>query len=422
MSVKSISVRLRKLDSYGKTVLVILPISLILLAILYGLDSTELLSKNWFLDLLPPFALIGSLVSGSTYFATSMTIRQTREKDYSTHKSYFNREYIGTVLGVTVGLVIGIVLSLLNVSLPFTAALCGLANTFFVVTQIGIFGGIGNRLGSCVDKKSMRLSSEVYVISLTALASVIIGSVIFALFAATCLTGGAALPLWFAGILFVSSFTSTMISTADYATKARNYIYANSTTDEVVKKVVLKRKNEYRGSLGGVSIGLCIGIVVLAMLVIAQPYLFVGLMGVITAVTIITTSISILGGLCSRMGRFLDGFKITNNQIKMTPEQSGNKHDEVKSCKAQTHLYLSKRLTEESKVNDLSVQTTGKSMMLNNEESDLFTASSPILPDKILANKHEMNTVLLSTYQVLLFSTIQSKTKELVDSNFKMKI
>lgn len=373
MSIKSICLQYRKLNFYARAVVGVVPISLILLAYLLGFHFSELFVSEWFFDLLPPFAFVGSLLSGSTYFARALEIDQAFEKKKT---RAINREYAGTAAGVVIGLAVGVAL-LLKLSVPFASSLCGLANAVFLVNQIGMFGGVGSRLGSCANHKSPRPVSERYAIGMTALISVAVAAVIFAFSAAalvsvvgvtTFFTSGAALPLWIVGALFVTSFASTMISAVDYTSKAVNHLRSKNTSE---------KKHEYQGSFFGVSAGVCLGVAVIVGLAIAQPHIFLGVLGVAAAVAIIATSVSIIGGLCSRIGRFLDVVKYSKKPIENHPEETPKKNQIKKPSIELTSSFIRKRLNLENQPYIAEIQSNPA--QLPRQQTKLFRSKQELL-------------------------------------------
>ncbi len=299
--------KLKVFDHYRRTALAMLPISFSLILYLILMQGDGFLLPEWFLDLIIVPAFAGNLLSGSTYIGRGLDL---------VPQAPGIKEKIGTWLGIGLGIAVGIAATVLHDSIPFVSSLSGVANAIFTLGQISVFAGFGNRIGSSLDKS--RLPNEQKAIGAASLIGFGAGLALFltssvALVSVVGITSfvtlGAAIPFWLGGILFVTTFSSTLASFADYTTKAFNFVKSKSSPDEKTERRVNERFHEYRGSFCGVGAGFIVGSVIVGALLVTQPHIFVGILGVIAATLVITTSISVIGGLCSRVGRLLDGFK-----------------------------------------------------------------------------------------------------------------
>lgn len=313
----SIWSRLKAFDHYRRAALSSLPIVLALL--MYLIMGEDFLLSEWFLDLIFIPAFAGNLLSGSTYIARAIDLAPQRGG---------LKEKIGTWLGIFIGIAIGITLTLLHDSIPFFSSLSGIANVVLTLGQISVFAGFGNRIGSTLDKS--RLPNEQKAIGAASVIGIVLGLALFltssvglvSIMGITSFaTMGAAVPFWLSGILFVSTFSSSLASFADYSAKAVNFIKSKISQDETTNRRVNERFHEYRGSFSGVSAGLIIGSLIVVGLLVTQPQVFIGAFGLIAAALIITTSMSVLGGLCSRVGRLIDGFKHKNERHEENVER-----------------------------------------------------------------------------------------------------
>jgi hypothetical protein len=184
---------------------------------------------------------------------------------------------------------------------------------------------LGNRIGQCTDK-SQRPSNEKKAIGVAAVLGVIASIVLFATMASTVVavvgvtsffSGGAALPLWLCGAAFICSFSSMSASCGDYASKGFNFLKPGN---EVTKKVVREKPHEYRGA----GVGLIAGLIVAGIILAAQPQILVGVVGVIAAVMVVVACVSIIGGLCSRVGRLIDTYQKSKKAQQELQRQLSN--------------------------------------------------------------------------------------------------
>jgi hypothetical protein len=331
---------LKLFDNYRWATLLALGISLPFL--LFLVATGNLFETDWFFDLLTIFNFVNTPVSSSGYMATivkGFVIKPVPAQNNSTNlitknntsvePTLFNHRGVpasrplpknekrGTLIGAVVGIAASIALIVLHETIPFFKTLSFFADCLFTVSTIGSFAGLGNRLGSCCDKQGSRLPNEKHAMKYAAAAGLIFGvllvcfkavAVIAVASATTIATGGAALPLWIAGAVAVASCTSTAASMADYTSKAVNFFSYkphNSLKSELDTQVE-NRYHEYRGAAVGVGLGLIIGITIAALLI---PHVFIGALAIAAAATAVVACVSVIGSLCSRVGRLIDGFK-----------------------------------------------------------------------------------------------------------------
>lgn len=309
--IKSIWLTFTRLDYYRKAILLSLPIAGFLLIYLLISNPASLLLTEKFLDLITIPAFVGNIISGSSYVARSIDAYFSQAKRAVAGKW----EKYGTMIGIGLGLAAGVALSVLHFTMPFATTLFGFANVIFTVTQISCFSGLGNRVGNCVDGTS-RPKFENNVIAGTGLLGTIAAVLLVVCSAAAYIsiagvtsffTGGALIPLWVSGFIFIGTFVGAWMSAADYLAKAINFVRTILDFSQTDKETILTKFHEYRGASIGVMLGIGIGTIAVAVLLITQPHLLAGIAGAVAAVMIITTSISVVGGLFSRIGRLIDG-------------------------------------------------------------------------------------------------------------------
>lgn len=303
--------RFKRYDNYRKAVVVALPFSAGLLLYLFSIGAEELFLSEWFI----------SVISIPNFFAfqfgTAAYIGGLLD-NYNNNKR--KQEVRGTLLGLILGLTLGIWLATIHFAVPFASTLLLGANILFLFRQMNIFAGLGNRIGRMMDKDS-RPEIEKKIVGSSIAMSFMLGVILVATASAgaiglagvtTFIMAGSAIPIWLASALFVITLTSGIGSTADYIAKAVNFLKTQHNRDSKDKndiknnKFVNDRYHEYRGSLMGVSTGLIAGGITLSMLMITQPYLFVGPVGAVMGLLILTTAASLFGSTFSRMARLWD--------------------------------------------------------------------------------------------------------------------
>jgi hypothetical protein len=298
--------RPKKLDYYTKAKLGILPISFSLFLYLMITDPEEVLFSDWFIDIVIVPNFFGSQMSGASYGGRAVDAVESRDKAKL-------GERIGTLVGVGCGLIIAALVWALKVAVPYTKILDAGAYILRGLGFVGAFGGLGNRLGQNFDEGGRPLR-EKRAMGLTAILGWALGATLFAVGAAgavtllgvsTFLTGGLTIPI-LAGIVFATTFSNTCASCVDYASKAYTYVDAERTTDPVIKNTVKTRVNEYRMAFAGVGAGVLIGAFVIGAVMIAQPYLLVGAVGLLAAAMIMVSCVAVMGAIFSRFGRIKD--------------------------------------------------------------------------------------------------------------------
>lgn len=355
---KAIWEKIKKFDWYRMALLLGIPISTAILAYLLGSGSGDLLLADPVLDIITIPAFIGSFLSGTTYIARLLDAYfPNRQNNQATQKKIATpqattkppkrrigpRERRGTVIGLIAGLIVVGVTIGCQVSVPFLAPLSGFAYVLFSIGVISTFAGLGNRLGNSLDDKSTRQWNERIAIGIAAILGLTAGITIAALSISTAVsvvgvttfvTGGAALPVGIAGIVFTLAMAGTTVAFADYSMKAINFVKytwltrsgANQVSNYAnlkFQKTIGQRYHEYRGSLVGVSAGLVVGGVIITALLLTQPYLFAGAaIAGVAGVLITMTTTAILGGLSSRIGRLVDGFEAKKNVTEKSFEKT----------------------------------------------------------------------------------------------------
>lgn len=273
------------------------------------------------------------------------------------------KEIIFTLVGVLFGIGIALTIALTGGIVPLAVILpFGFAVALFAFNCVNIFGGLANRLGSSLgvftqwvknrfrsdDEKNKkqkeqcvlngkpplppRLAGERAAILLAIVAGVIITVALIASFAAGGV-GVAGITAFFIGaskfaclnaLLFGLSFTGLLASAVDYFARAACYLRHLVSKNYEVEYMQQKR-HEYRGAFIGVILGASIGVVTIATLAILASSLFVGPGGAFALIMIFIAASSIFGGLGSRFGRLLDGFR--NTQANLSKNQTPDTAD-----------------------------------------------------------------------------------------------
>lgn len=292
-----------------------------LFAILIVTGKHSFILTQWYHFLIPIPAFFGGQLSGCSYIG--------RTGDLISEKGHRTFEKWGTFLGAALGLAIGVGLVVSKTALNTLtggitdAAIVILNAAASVIGSIGSFGSLGYRAGSAIlkpdnnfvktffakifnkDKKGIILgaimglgTSLALWFSGNAALTVVIGVTSF-------FTGGAAVPFWIAGGIFVLSYTGTNIASFDHFSRSFTFIKATLFNDESASKEVEGRFHEYRGSTLGVTVGLILATAIITTVLITQPYI-TAMIGAI-AVTIVCTNA--LGGLFARLAVYMDHYK-----------------------------------------------------------------------------------------------------------------
>lgn len=309
--------KINGLSFYVKALLLGIPISSGLLAYLLSQGAADLVFSDWFITLISVPTFFANQLASAAYAGTIVDMfHQFKEKPTR------HRELAGTLLGVSAGIAVGIGLSCMHVAVPLASSLYAFANVLFTLRQINIFAGFGNRVGRCADKDSRPMSEKIIVAS-AGLLGLTLGIILFATCTASMISvvgitsffsGGIAIPAWIAGIIFIISVSSGLASSADYASKAISFIQsAFSSKDKMVADTVKKKKCEYGGSLLGLTLGLMIGGTIIGAILITNPPLLAGVVGVIAGTLIVITAAGMIGSIGSRLGRIIDGFIQSKN-------------------------------------------------------------------------------------------------------------
>jgi hypothetical protein len=320
----------KRLDYYTKFKLGIMPISLAAFLFYAITDPWEILFSDWFIDLIAIPGFFGSAISGAGYLG-----RTGDAMDDQSNMGMWER--IGTCVGVGLVLAIGIIFSAIKEALPITTG----TEVFGAIGLVNSASGLGNRLGQIRDpggrpKSEKRAMGIAAILGLAAgiMAYLVIGAAAVTVAGvSTFLTCGAAPIL--AGVIFATTFSSTCVSAADYASKAASYLDSAHSHDPVVRNTVRERHNEYRNSFWGFSTGVAIAGCILLVLALTQPYVLAGAAGLMVAAMIVICCVSIFAGLCSRMGRLKDVYEKRKKMLAEIPVLPANeaKNDNVSALR-----------------------------------------------------------------------------------------
>lgn len=311
----TIKERFQNFDNYRWGIFFTLVIAASLLTALLLLG--DLSASQWFIELIVIPSFVARLVSGGTYLARirdMLSVKKQSDTNYAvdtlfksnanTSRNIGNWEKRLSILGIILGITVAAIAIVFHASVPLLGSLGGFGYVIYTLGFIGILAGIGNRLGFCFDKtrdKSERIIVAVMTTLGLALAIALMASSSISLTAIAGVTPfiiGASFPPALAAVLFTFIMVSVFTSAADYLGKSWCYLRATRGDPNMNAK-----KHEYLGALVGVGLGLAIGSIVIACL----PALFTGIGGIAVGGTVLLTCVGVLGGLSSRVGRFLDG-------------------------------------------------------------------------------------------------------------------
>lgn len=351
-----------KLDNYRWALILGLPIALAILIPLLalGVITGVYLIPDWLIGLFFIPSFLGNFISGSTYIGrlidsiTALLSKKSKNDEEKippitlisaiarkvTNLGHFSKwELFFTGLGFLLGIGITAALIATGFGVPLIEHLPSvLAYSLFALGNVAAFAGLGNRFGvSTSGDSKLRLTPERKAILIAILIGIALGIIL-------AITGGmgaipvAGITAFFigakftalTGTLFTLSLASTLASATDYFVRAFYYLrYLIGTTDQKTNELITgpnSKLHEYRGAFIGVSAGLVLGAVAVATLMLTQPHLFIGVLGVVALVMVVVAATSMLGGLCSRIGRYLDGFKNQANSgtasNKSTPDDA----------------------------------------------------------------------------------------------------
>lgn len=367
MLIKFFKIFLR-LDFYLKALIFTIPLSAALLIYLLSIGAGDFIFSDWFITLVSIPSFIANQLATPAYFGGIVdivinSVKKTKPTKY--------KELTGTLLGLLLGISLGATLSALHFSVPLFSSLSAFAYVLFSFRQINIFAGLGNRLGRCADSNSRPVSEKAIILT-TATIGVTLGIILFATCSAAAISvvgitsffsGGAAIPVWIAGIIFILSLASSLASSADYTAKGFNFIRTQlGCADSEVCKTVEQRRFEYGGSCFGVTLGLIIGAIALTALIVSNPFTLTGVTGAIAGLLILTTAAGIIGSIFSRAGRLIDGFKknmltVNNEESIIRPSRAQQQNNDSVSKKKITlmlpkhQIYFFGRKEQESRIN-----------------------------------------------------------------------
>lgn len=300
------------INHYRRAALITVTLAIFLLILYAYLGCTDELGySKWFLNFLPLPGFLGHLLSSTTYIGNALDQRHNKDRQLL---------YWSTSTGIALGLVVGITLSLM---LPGAACFSTiLTSMIFTMRCISTYAGLFSRactvfssiLNYWRGNKLERHWTEVAFLLIALIGGLTCGIALFVhhkakmislLGVVTFFTPGLTAMLAFApavaGLIFISMFTSALMSGTDYFSKGLTCfkeMILNRTFEPAIQ-----RFHEYRGSLLGGVLSCVVGLI----LIIAHAHILCGAMGVLTAVMIAATSFSIIDGVFSRLGFTFDG-------------------------------------------------------------------------------------------------------------------
>jgi len=328
----------KNFNHYRRAALITIPLVL-LLVILYACTGCEidgLAYGKWFSYLISIPGFFGHLLSSTTYAGTALDLRNNPDRQPA---------FWCTFIGIVLGLVVGIALSLM---LPGTASFFTiLTSMIFTMRCISSYAGLLNRMCTaflvpCIYLvkelwywvaqglnylcnaslqperpiwRHERHWSEILLLLIALGVGITCGTVLFATHTAkmiallgvfTFFTPGLTALLAFApvicGFIFISMFTSALMSGTDYFSKG-----ITCCKDMILQKSFApgrEKFHEYRGSLLGGVASLAVGItLVLAHLAVLSW----ATISIITIIMVGATSFSVIAGIFSRLGLTFDG-------------------------------------------------------------------------------------------------------------------
>lgn len=342
-------------DHYRRAALVTLPVSVGFL--FYLIATAGFIIPEWVLYLLLPASFIGTFLSGATYLA--------RPFDHDSPLI----EKISTVIFAGLGILITELICHATNGIPFFGSIGKLAYAVFGLANISNFAGLGNRLGNCTNENTPineRRSKGVGAIIGAGLGATLCLCAKTALItSAAAFIPGAAfiLPAVLAATVVSTSISSTTASASDYISKGYNYVkYASGySKDSVLNARIQKQYHEYRGSAIGVGIGIGIGLVAAVLM----PHVVTGIVAVGIGYLAVTACCSIIGGLCSRIGRLMDGFKqpAAENKAQQTPAIPAKSSAMTQTAQNQTALGFAVKPGIQSKMLQNNTASDAKKIM-----------------------------------------------------------
>lgn len=340
----------KKLDYYSKAYPISFALSGVCLGLLFGLGGGHFTMIDPFLEFIPVLFFIATQLSSTTAFAQLMDLTKKQsdklaaedehEHDENAKKrlKFYQLEFwktsknkyelAGTLFGILLVLGIGVGLAVKAVATAFWPII----NTALLMYScINIVSNFGMRLGRTIDndKQNPDRPQIEHTATLSgaaigmALAAFLVGFKIFTAVSVvgftSFITGGAAIPVWLGAAAFILQTSSSTSAASYYVARAKTFLkgmwYGENSPELSLKEkeAVQKKFHEYRGSTFGVFAGLSIGGTVtgllLAGIIASSIFTFGAPAAAFATALVITACVAVIGGICSRIGRFYDKYK-----------------------------------------------------------------------------------------------------------------
>lgn len=227
-------------------------------------------------------------------------------------------EFVGLVIGFLAGLTLTVILAVKKAADVFATALPVVGGIVFFIQNVSAMSGLFSRLGRTADyfranSKSLRGRNVNYVLSVLIGVGIgiILGSVFLGVAGVTSvMTAGGALPLWFGGALFFISTVSVCASSSGYIGRVFDFFLgrrALGMSKDSTDRGLRSRLNAERiGTIIGITVGLALGITLIATGLVLTPLFGAGLPLWAAGILVMATGVSSMGGLGNRLGYFVD--------------------------------------------------------------------------------------------------------------------
>lgn len=410
----------KKLDHYSRAYLPSFLISAGLLAFL--ITTGEMVLPEWFLSFIPITYFVSTQLSSATAFAQVLDLSNKESEEQKKYrfwqreywKNFKNKyEFLGTLLGIAAVLAIGITLAVKTVA----TELFPIVNTALLMYScINVVANYAMRVGRSFDDNGLEkpdrppiehTATRLGAAAGLALSAVLVGLGLFTAVSVVGFTsfisGGAAVPLWVGATAFMLHVSSSTSATAYYLARAKTFLKVTfnlGESDPLEKETITTKKpHEYKGSTVGIFAGFTIGTTVAALLlagVVASSILTFGApVAAIAATLLITSCMSIVGGLCSRVGRFMDKYQAAKVAIQTeedTEKQKSPEKEQTDSSMPSLTISLGPDLTSRSEATPISSSSpltaspTASPVNVSQNKNGLFSANG-IQPQTPTAEK-----------------------------------